>query len=274
VNFLADDVGEPQLAKDIQMTQTEVKRPLRVLDFDECVDRWKGSRRSWDRMIANRQGPPVVKISARRRGVLETAIDHGITIIDTAPVYGFGRAEEIVGRALWAGGNRDRVLIATKCGLSWRGNKVFRDATAARIQQEVEGSLRRLRTDRIDLYQVHWPDPLVPIEEIAGAMSRLFTQGKIRAIGVSNFDAGQMDKFRHVAPLHATQPPYNLFERAIDADVLPYAREAGLVVLAYGALVAVSSAGGYRRRLSSPATTCAATTRNFDSRAALSISPR
>ena len=167
---------------------------------------------------------------------IHTAIDHGITIIDTAPVYGFGRAEEIVGRALRAGGNRDRVLIATKCGLSWRGNKVFRNATAVRIEQEVEESLRRLRTDRIDLYQVHWPDPLVPVEEIAGAMSRLFTQGKIRAIGVSNFDAAQMDMFRHVAPLHATQPPYNLFERAIDADVLPYARKSGLVVLAYGAL--------------------------------------
>jgi aryl-alcohol dehydrogenase-like predicted oxidoreductase len=169
-------------------------------------------------------------------GTIHTAIDHGITIIDTAPVYGFGRAEEIVGRALRAGGDRDRMLIATKCGLSWRGNKVFRNATAVRIEQEVEESLRRLRTDRIDLYQVHWPDPLAPIEEIAGAMSRLFTQGKIRAIGVSNFSAAQMDMFRHVAPLHATQPPYNLFERAIDADVLPYARKAGLVVLAYGAL--------------------------------------
>jgi aryl-alcohol dehydrogenase-like predicted oxidoreductase len=167
---------------------------------------------------------------------IHTAIDRGITIIDTAPVYGFGRAEEIVGRALRSGGNRDRVLVATKCGLSWRGNKVFRNATAVRIQQEVEESLCRLRTDRIDLYQVHWPDPLVPIEEIAEAMSRLYTQGKIRAIGVSNFGVAQMDMFRHVAPLHATQPPYNLFERGIDADVLPYARKAGLVVLAYGAL--------------------------------------
>jgi aryl-alcohol dehydrogenase-like predicted oxidoreductase len=167
---------------------------------------------------------------------IHAAIDHGITIIDTAPVYGFGRAEEIVGRALRAGDNRDRVLIATKCGLSWRGNKVFRNAAAVRIEQEVEESLRRLHTDRIDLYQVHWPDPLVPIEETAAAMSRLFEQGKIRAIGVSNFSPAQMKTFRQAAPLHATQPPYNLFERAIDADALPYARKAGLVVLAYGAL--------------------------------------
>ena len=157
-------------------------------------------------------------------------------MIDTAPVYGFGRAEEIVGRALRAGGRRDRVLIATKCGLSWRGDKVFREATATRIEREVEASLRRLHTDRIDLYQVHWPDPLVPVEETAAAMSRLLKQGEIRAIGVSNFSPAQMAIFRQVVPLHATQPPYILFERAIDANVLPYARKAGLVVLAYGAL--------------------------------------
>ena len=167
---------------------------------------------------------------------IHAAIDRGITLIDTAPVYGFGRAEEIVGRALRAGGRRDRVLIATKCGSRWRGDNVFRNAAAARIEREVEDSLRRLRTDRIDLYQVHWPDPLVPIEETAAAMSRLLKQGKIRAIGVSNFSPAQMAIFRQVAPLHATQPPYNLFERAIDADVLPYARKTGLVVLAYGAL--------------------------------------
>jgi aryl-alcohol dehydrogenase-like predicted oxidoreductase len=166
---------------------------------------------------------------------IRATIDRGITMIDTAPVYGFGRAEEIVGKALQAGRHRS-VLIATKCGLSWNGDKVYRNAAPWRIQQEVEESLRRLRTDRIDLYQVHWPDPLVPIEETAAAMSRLLAQGKIRAIGVSNFSPAQMEIFRQVAPLHATQPPYNLFERAIDDDVLPYARKTGLVVLAYGAL--------------------------------------
>jgi aryl-alcohol dehydrogenase-like predicted oxidoreductase len=167
---------------------------------------------------------------------IEAAVDHGITLIDTAPVYGFGQSEEIVGRALEAGGRRDRVLIATKCGLEWRQEKVFRNAAPSRIQQEVEDSLRRLRTDRIDLYQVHWPDPLVPFAETAGALARLRDQGKIRAIGVSNFSPAQMEMFRQVAPLHATQPPYNLFERAIESDVLPYAERSGLVVLAYGAL--------------------------------------
>jgi aryl-alcohol dehydrogenase-like predicted oxidoreductase len=167
---------------------------------------------------------------------IDAAVDRGITLIDTAPVYGFGRSEEIVGRALRAGHRRDRVLIATKCGLSWQGEKVFRNAAPWRLRQEVEESLRRLRTDRIDLYQVHWPDPLVPIEETAAVLGRLFEQEKIRAIGVSNFSPAQMETFRQAAPLHATQPPYSLFERAIEADVLPHAGKTGLTVLAYGAL--------------------------------------
>lgn len=167
---------------------------------------------------------------------IDAAIDHGITLIDTAPVYGFGHSEELVGRALRSGRRRNSVLIATKCGLSWQGEKVFRNATARRLEQEIDESLRRLRTDRIDLYQVHWPDPLVRIEETASVLARLLAQGKIRAIGVSNFNPEQMEMFRQVAPLHATQPPYNLFERAIDADVLPYAKRAGVAVLAYGAL--------------------------------------
>src|SRR5829696_3232314 len=131
---------------------------------------------------------------------IDTAIDRGITLIDTAPVYGFGRAEEIVGQALEAGRKRDRVLIATKCGLSWTSDeRVFRDAGARRIRQEVEQSLRRLRTDRIDLYQVHWPDPQVSIEETAGEMGKLLREGKIRAIGVSNFDLKQMERFSRIA---------------------------------------------------------------------------
>ena len=102
--------------------------------------------------------------------------------------------------------------------------------------KEIEDSLRRLRTDVIDLYQIHWPDPNTPIEETAGAMAELLRAGKIRAIGVSNFSPAQMDAFRAVAPLHAVQPPYNLFERAIEADVFPYARRHGLAMLAYGSL--------------------------------------
>jgi aryl-alcohol dehydrogenase-like predicted oxidoreductase len=167
---------------------------------------------------------------------IQAAIDHGINLIDTAPAYGFGLAEEIVGRALEPNGRRQRVMIATKCGLEWRDGKVQRNAAASRIRQEVEDSLKRLRTDYIDLYQLHWPDPLVPIEESAEALGKLLRQGKVRALGVSNLDAAQTAHFRQVAPLHTTQPPYNLFEREIEADLLPYARQTGLVVLAYGAL--------------------------------------
>jgi aryl-alcohol dehydrogenase-like predicted oxidoreductase len=102
--------------------------------------------------------------------------------------------------------------------------------------REVEDSLRRLQTDYIDIYQVHWPDPLVTIEETADAMHDLFKQGKIRAIGVSNFSVLQMERFRQVAPLHVLQPPYNLFERGIEVDLLPYCRENKIATLGYGAL--------------------------------------
>jgi aryl-alcohol dehydrogenase-like predicted oxidoreductase len=166
---------------------------------------------------------------------IRSAIERGITLIDTAPVYGFGRSEEIVGLAL-SGGLRDRAVIATKVGLEWRDGKVWRNSSAARIRKEVEQSLRRLRTDYIDLYQVHWPDPLVPIQETAAALARLLNERKIRAIGVSNYSPEQMAEFRKAAPIHSVQPPYNLFEREAESGVLPYAAQHNLTVLCYGAL--------------------------------------
>jgi aryl-alcohol dehydrogenase-like predicted oxidoreductase len=167
---------------------------------------------------------------------IHAALDQGITLIDTAPVYGFGRSEEIVGKALAQGGRRKQAVIATKVGLDWKDAQPFRNAGKARIMKEVDDSLRRLQTDAIDLYQVHWPDPLTPVEETAEAMAALLKAGKIRAIGVSNFSPAQMDAFRTVAPLHTAQPPYNLFERNVENDVLPYCRENAMGVLAYGAL--------------------------------------
>src|SRR5512138_1014310 len=132
---------------------------------------------------------------------IERAIDRGVNLIDTAPVYGFGRSEEIVGKAVVVGAQRDRVAIATKCGLAWRDGKVHRDSSRARIRQEVEDSLRRLRTSWIDLYQVHWPDPAVPVEETADVLAALQREGKIRAIGVSNFSPAEMARFAARAPL-------------------------------------------------------------------------
>ena len=168
--------------------------------------------------------------------IIHRALDAGINFIDTADVYARGESEEIVGKALAERGLRARAIIATKVGLEWRNGKVFRNASPSRIMREVEDSLRRLRTDYIDIYQVHWPDPLVPIEETAETMAALYRQGKIRAIGVSNFSVAQMDRFRTVAPIHVLQPPYNLFERAIEAQILPYCRANNIATFGYGAL--------------------------------------
>lgn len=167
---------------------------------------------------------------------IQAALDHGVNLIDTAPVYGFGHSEEIVGKALAAGGRRQRAVIATKVGLDWKDGQPFRHASRARIIKEAEDSLRRLQTDVIDIYQVHWPDTAVPIEETAAAMAELYRDGKIRAVGVSNFSPSQMGAFTAVAPLHIAQPPYNLFEREIETGVLPYCRDRRIVMLAYGSL--------------------------------------
>lgn len=173
---------------------------------------------------------------AKSIATIRAAVDRGVTLIDTAPAYGFGKSEEIVGKALAEGGLRDKVQIATKVGLAWQDGAVYRDSRPVRVRREVEASLRRLRTDVIDLYQVHWPDIQVPIEDTARTLEDLRREGKIRAIGVSNYSPDQMDVFRSVARLDAVQPPYNLFEREIEADVLPYAKTTGLAVLSYGAL--------------------------------------
>jgi aryl-alcohol dehydrogenase-like predicted oxidoreductase len=165
---------------------------------------------------------------------IQAALHQGINLIDTAPVYGFGVSEEIVGSALK--GIRKQVVIATKTGLEWRDGQIYRNATRERILQEIDASLRRLRTDYIDIYQVHWPDPVAPIEETAEAMRLLYEQGKIRAIGVSNYSVPQMERFRQVAPLHVVQSPYNLFERGIEAEILPYCRANNILTLGYGAL--------------------------------------
>lgn len=167
---------------------------------------------------------------------IHAALDHGINLIDTAPIYGYGRSEEIVGEALRQGGRRDSVILATKVGLDWTNGKVERNSTRQRILHEFEDSLRRLQTDYIDIYQVHWPDPLVPIEETAATLRELYEQGRIRAIGVSNYSPAEMARFSAVAPLHTIQPPYNLFEREIEDEILPFAVGRRITTLTYGAL--------------------------------------
>jgi aryl-alcohol dehydrogenase-like predicted oxidoreductase len=167
---------------------------------------------------------------------IHAALDAGITLIDTAFAYGFGHSEEVVGRALAERGDRHRAIIATKGGLERRGDALFRNATRRQILDEVDASLQRLRTDYIDLYQVHWPDAATPTEETAQALLDAQRAGKIRAIGVSNYSVEAMERFRKFAPLASAQPPLNLFERQAQEDVLPWCRANGVATLTYGAL--------------------------------------
>lgn len=168
---------------------------------------------------------------------IHSALDRGINLIDTAPVYGFGHSETVVGEALAQYGKRDQVVLATKGGLQWDENQsISRNSSAQRLQKEIEDSLRRLKTDYIDIYQIHWPDGSTPFADTAATLNRFFQEGKIRAIGVSNFSPGQMDEFRRGGPLHTNQPPFNLFEREIEEDVLPYTAKNHITTLSYGSL--------------------------------------
>jgi len=172
------------------------------------------------------------------------AFDLGINFFDTAQGYGFGASEGLLATAL-AGVPRDRVVIATKGGLRpTAGGGVERDSSPEWIRRGVEDSLKALQTDHIDLYQVHWPDPSVPFEETAGALAELVTAGKLRHVGVSNFDAAQMEAFSATLPVETLQPPYHLFRRDIEASILPYTRAHDIGVLVYGPLAHGLLGGG------------------------------
>lgn len=165
------------------------------------------------------------------------ALEKGVTTVDTAPVYGFGKSEELVGQAVQEFGNRDQIQIATKLGLQWDDDgNIRRNSTRERILKEIDDSLERLQTDYIDIYQVHWPDLDTDFAETAQTLQELLDEGKIRAIGVSNYSPEQMEEFQKTAPIHVCQPPYNLFERGIETDVIPYCKENDITLLTYGAL--------------------------------------
>lgn len=164
------------------------------------------------------------------------ALNLGINLIDTAPVYGFGLSEEIVGKALKLYGKRDKVVLATKVGLEWKNGQVFRNSSRQRIEKEIEDSLKRLQTDYIDIYQIHWPDETVDFQETAEAMLKLYEQGKIKAIGVSNYSVTQMETFKKFAPLYSAQPPLNLYEQEAKKEILPYCQKNNIKTLLYGSL--------------------------------------
>jgi aryl-alcohol dehydrogenase-like predicted oxidoreductase len=162
--------------------------------------------------------------------------DHGINCIDTAFIYGLGHAEEIVGRAVREHGRREDFYIATKGGLAMENGLCVTDGRPEQVLQAIDDSLRRLQVDYIDLYQLHWPDPLTPVGRTAHAMREAYEAGKIRALGVSNCSAQQMEEFSAVAPLHTSQPPLNIFERGAQESIVPYCRKHEICVLAWSPL--------------------------------------
>jgi aryl-alcohol dehydrogenase-like predicted oxidoreductase len=172
------------------------------------------------------------------KATVQKALELGINFFDTAQAYGFGLAERMLGEALkpYLKGLREDLVLATKGGLRMEGDKLLHDASVRWLRQGVEQSLRNLGVDYIDLYQVHWPDPHTPIEETASTLDQLVHEGKIRYVGVSNYNVEQMKAFEQTRTLDALQPPYSLFRREIEQEILPYTREHGIGVLVYGPL--------------------------------------
>jgi aryl-alcohol dehydrogenase-like predicted oxidoreductase len=165
------------------------------------------------------------------------AFEAGINFIDTAPVYGFGKAERMVGKALQEWGERDRLVVATKCGLEWdEKQNIRRNAHPSRILQELDQSLDRLGVEYIDLYQIHWPDPQTPFEITMETLGKLQETGKIRYLGVSNFNREQIVACQNAGQVHSLQSPYNLFEREMEKELLPFCTTSGIATMAYGGL--------------------------------------
>ncbi len=168
--------------------------------------------------------------------VLRSAIEEGVTTVDTAPIYGRGRSERIIGDFIQKNKLRSSIVLATKVGLSWDGPKIIHNLTKQRMLEEVDESRQRLKTDYFDLYQVHWPDPDTDIGETAALMYQLFQKGIIKAVGVSNYSLGQMKEFMNHCPLHSLQPQYSMFERSIEEEIVPFCQSRGIAIVAYAPL--------------------------------------
>lgn len=170
--------------------------------------------------------------------MIRSARELGINFFDTAQQYGFGASERLLGKALRDDlkKSRDEVVIATKGGLRATDNGLVRDGSRKWLREGVESSLRALGIDHIDVYLVHWPDPGTPSADTAGALAELVSEGKIRHVGVSNYDTAQVREFSETLPVEVVQPPYHLFRRDIEGELLPYAREHDIAVMVYGPL--------------------------------------
>jgi aryl-alcohol dehydrogenase-like predicted oxidoreductase len=191
---------------------------------------------------------------------IRASVDQGIRTIDTAPIYGMGISEEIVGKAIE--GKRDKVVIATKCGMRWDSEEgsdpwvnqnnqgqtitIRKNLRPASIFYECEQSLKRLKTDVIDLYQIHWPDDSTPIEDSWNAMAKLKKQGKVRAIGVSNYSLEQLKKAHALHPVDSIQPPYSLIRKGIEKEIIPFCQSKKIGVIVYSPLERGLLTGKYK----------------------------
>jgi len=169
-------------------------------------------------------------------GAIHRALDLGVNWIDTAAIYGLGHSEEIVGRALKS--TSDKPFVFTKCSMRWHQDRsIYRSLKTESIAEELEGSLRRLGVETIDLYQIHWPNPETEIEEGWEALARFQKEGKIRWIGVSNFSVDQMKRALKIAPITSLQPPYSMLRRAIEEEILPFTQFNNIGVINYSPMV-------------------------------------
>lgn len=177
---------------------------------------------------------------------IREAVDLGINWIDTAAVYGLGHSEEVVARALE--GVSPRPYIFTKCARVWNDKReIGKSLKADSIRRECEASLKRLRVEAIDLYQIHWPEPDEDVEEGWAALAKLKDEGKVRWIGVSNFDASQLERARRIAPITSLQPNYSLLNRKIEAEVLPYTGRHSIGVINYSPMASGLLTGAMTR---------------------------
>jgi aryl-alcohol dehydrogenase-like predicted oxidoreductase len=192
---------------------------------------------------------------AANKAAIRKALDLGINFFDTAQAYGFGAAEQFLSTALQPElrTKRQELVIATKGGLKEIGDKLVRDSSRKWLRQGLESSLRALGTDYVDLYLVHWPDPQVPLAEVAATLDDFVKEGKVRFVGGSNFDEQQINAFEAVRHLDALQPPYHLFRREIEARILPLCQQLHIGVMAYGPLAHGLLTGRYSPTTTFPA---------------------
>ncbi|AWV35415.1 aldo/keto reductase [Paenibacillus odorifer] len=181
------------------------------------------------------------------RNIVRSALDHGINFIDSAFIYGPGRSEELIGEVLKERGGRDNVVIATKGAHVITGDKITLDNSPAFLRQSVEDSLKRLQTDYIDLYYIHFPDESTPKDEAVGELQKLKDEGKIRAIGVSNFSIDQLKEANKDGHVDVLQSHYNLLHRDAEQDLLPYTQEHGISFVPYFPLASGLLGGKYKQ---------------------------